>query len=521
MLRVKFQRISGQVVSGRTEEFGKTAFYLLFAFVVAVILVYMVLASQFNSFIQPVIMVAQPLAIIGGVVAFWATGHTLNMFSMIGLVLLMGLVAKNSILLVDLTNQRREGGKSIEQSLKEACPIRLRPILMTSLTIFWQCYPQPSVSVPAQTVTHPWPSSAECSAPLYSDPGIPTPKVSENVVLMTFQTQEHMIYPCEMTNNRKLKIGFLVYDGLQALDLFGPQEAFAAANQFCGAGDLKYETLVIGETSRPITTESGISIGVHTDIQNCPRLHTLIIPGGAGSRRENISENVVEWVEQQAVQVKRIGSVCTGLFILARTGVLDGCLATTHWHHIDEARTEFSDLKLKSDALYIRDGKIITSAGVTAGIDMALALIEEDMSVNIASMVARELVVFLKRPGGQDQFSSFLKLQSKTQNRFGDLVAWIANNLKEDLCIERLASRVFLSERQFRRIFSQTFDESPARAVERIRIDVAQGLLTSKSLTIEQIAVETGFRSADAFRRAFYRRTGVNPADYRQRFNCI
>jgi HAE1 family hydrophobic/amphiphilic exporter-1 len=141
LLRVKFQRISGQVVSGRTEEFGKTAFYLLFAFVVAVILVYMVLASQFNSFIQPVIMVAQPLAIIGGVVAFWATGHTLNMFSMIGLVLLMGLVAKNSILLVDLTNQRREGGKSIEQSLKEACPIRLRPILMTSLTIILAMLP--------------------------------------------------------------------------------------------------------------------------------------------------------------------------------------------------------------------------------------------------------------------------------------------------------------------------------------------------------------------------------------------
>ena len=143
---------------------------------------------------------------------------------------------------------------------------------------------------------------------------------------------------------------------------------------------------------------------------------------------------------QKAARVNRVGSVCTGLFILARTGVLNGRLVTTHWHHIDEARAEFSNIKLKPDALYIRDGKIITSAGVTAGIDMALALIEEDMSVNIASKVARELVVFLKRPGGQDQFSSLLKLQTKSQDRFGDLVAWIANNLQEDLCIERLAS---------------------------------------------------------------------------------
>jgi transcriptional regulator GlxA family with amidase domain len=324
-----------------------------------------------------------------------------------------------------------------------------------------------------------------------------------------------------MTVDRKLKVGFFVYDGLQALDLFGPQEALSAANTFCGAGDLSYETLVIGETNRPITTENGISIGVHTDIANCPELHTLIIPGGAGSRRENISENVVAWVEHQAARVSRIGSVCTGLFILARTGVLDGRLVTTHWHHIDEARTEFSDIRLEPDALYIRDGKIITSAGVTAGIDMALALIEEDMSVNIASKVARELVVFLKRPGGQGQFSNLLKLQEKSQNQFGDLVAWIANNLQQDLCVERLAERVLLSERQFRRIFSQTFGESPGRAVERIRIDVAQDLLTSKNRTVEQISVDTGFQSADAFRRAFYRRTGVNPTDYRLRFNRL
>lgn len=324
-----------------------------------------------------------------------------------------------------------------------------------------------------------------------------------------------------MTVNKKLKVGFLVYDGLQALDLFGPQEALCAANKFCSTGDMRYETLVIGETNRPITTENGISIGVHTDIQNCPALHTLIIPGGVGSRRENIPETVVEWVEQQAARVKRVGSVCTGLFILARTGVLDGRLVTTHWHYIDAAKAEFPNIKLEADALYIRDGKIITSAGVTAGIDMALALIEEDMSVNIASKVARELVVFLKRPGGQDQYSSLLKLQTESQNRFGDLVAWIANNLQEDLCIERLASRVFLSERQFRRIFSRTFGESPGRAVERIRIDVAQDLLTSKSMSIERISVETGFQSADAFRRAFYRRTGVSPTDYRLRFNCM
>lgn len=321
-----------------------------------------------------------------------------------------------------------------------------------------------------------------------------------------------------MNSKRTKTIGFLVYDGLQALDLFGPQEVFAEANKCGSSKSSDYKTIIISETGASVTTESGVVIGAHASLRNCPVLHTLIIPGGAGSRGDKISQHLVNWVKRRAQKVSRIGSVCTGLFILARTGILDGRPVTTHWHHTDEALAAFPTLQMQPDALFVRDGNIITAAGITAGIDMALALVEDDMGADVAADVARELVVFLRRPGGQNQFSSILRQQAAASDQFSDLLVWIADNLKEDLSSEALASRVCLSERHFRRAFKNTYDETPSRTVERIRMDVAKNWLATSRISIEDVSQNVGFHSSDAFRRAFERLTGINPTDYRQRF---
>ena len=321
-----------------------------------------------------------------------------------------------------------------------------------------------------------------------------------------------------MKAKRKKKIGFLVYDGLQALDLFGPQEVFEEANKFGAGSAVEYETIIISADGAAVTTESGVVIGAHTGLRDCPPLHTLLIPGGAGSREENVPQAVVNWVKARARTVSRIGSICTGIFILARTGILDGRPVTTHWHNVEEALACFPQLRIEPDSLFVRDGSLITAAGITSGIDMALALVEEDMGAKVASAVARELVVFLRRPGGQKQFSSMLRRQAAADNRFSDLLVWIADHLTEDLSTAALAARVCLSERHFRRTFVSLFDETPAQAVERIRMEAARDWLTTSRLAVAEVSRITGFRSPDAFRRAFERLTGVNPSDYRQRF---
>jgi transcriptional regulator GlxA family with amidase domain len=321
-----------------------------------------------------------------------------------------------------------------------------------------------------------------------------------------------------MRHGRTKRIGFLVYDGLQALDLFGPQEVFEEASKHASKAASRYETLIVSEDGAAVTTESGVVIGAHTSMRDCPALHTLIIPGGAGSREEHISQAVVDWVKSRAGNVDRVASVCTGIFILARTGLLDGRPVTTHWHHVEEAAARFPKLQIRPDALFVRAGPVVTAAGISAGIDMALALVEEDLGADIASDVAKELVVFLRRPGGQNQFSSLLRQQAAASDKFSTLLAWIADNLTEDLCTDALAARVCLSERHFRRTFKDVVGETPARAVERIRTEAAKNWLASTRLPVAQVSRNVGFQSADAFRRAFERLTGVSPSDYRQRF---
>ncbi len=317
------------------------------------------------------------------------------------------------------------------------------------------------------------------------------------------------------------KIGYLAFDGVQALDLFGPLESFQEANEILERDPAPYENVIISKDGQPVRTSSGVMINAHISIADCKSLHTLIIPGGEGARLEEFPQETINWITQLAPRLNRFGSVCTGLFILAKTGLLDRSQVTTHWKHIQEAQIQFPKLDVKPDALFLRSGRTFTAAGVTAGIDLTLALIEEDFGHVAASEVARHLVVFLKRPGDQRQFSSALMHQSTSRDEFSELIAWITDNLKDDLSSFALAERVGLSERQFRRKFAQIYTKTPVKFIEQIRIQVAISWLTNERISIEAIAADTGFASADSFRRAFERQMGITPSTYRDRFSRV
>ena len=318
----------------------------------------------------------------------------------------------------------------------------------------------------------------------------------------------------------RIQIGILGFDGMQALDLVGPADAFAAALADADATtpERLYDVIIIGLTGRKLLCEGGMVIQANVTIEKAPRVDTLIIPGGAGLRVPAASERASKWIQSRAPRTRRIASVCTGIYGLAPTGLLDGRRVTTHWAFVKDATRRFPKLHFDADALFIRDGSFYTSAGITAGIDLSLAMIEEDHGPRVALAVARELVVFVKRPGGQNQFSEPLRFQSESADRFSDLAAWIATNLQGDLSIDALAARVFLSSRQFSRAFKTKFQVTPAVFVEETRLAEATRRLSSQRVTVDMVAHSVGYPTTDTFRRAFERRYGVTPTDFRRRF---
>jgi transcriptional regulator GlxA family with amidase domain len=328
-------------------------------------------------------------------------------------------------------------------------------------------------------------------------------------------------YDLSMSEIKPIWVGILGFEGVMALDLVGPVDAFSSA--FIEDGDGRpvrcYEVVVIGLTARPFTSENGIIFKAHTTIAKAPRLDTLIIPGGRGLREPNTQRRAASWISTQADRTRRIATVCTGTFGLAATGLLDGRKVTTHWRQADELSTTFPGLTVDGNALYLKDGKFYTCAGVTAGVDLSLALIEEDFGPRVALSVARELVVYLKRPGGQEQFSEPLQFQTNSRDRFADLAAWMQGHLRHDLSAEVLADRANLSPRHFARKFKQVFGTTPAVFVEDLRLREARDRLTMPDQTITTIAASVGFKSDDAFRRAFERRYGLQPSSYRKHFS--
>ena len=319
---------------------------------------------------------------------------------------------------------------------------------------------------------------------------------------------------------KPIPVGLIGYEGVQALDLIGPSDAFTGAivpNEQGQAGH-GYDVTILGLTRKPFRAQSGVIFQPHTTLDDAPPIDTLVIPGGAGSRVPILNATISDWITKQAPQVRRIASVCTGIYVLGATGLLDGRQVTTHWRFAPDVSRRFPKLNINADALFLKDGPFYTSGGVTASIDLALSLIEEDYGPRVALTVARDLVVYLKRAGGQKQYSEPLEFQVSSTDRFAELATWMIDHLSENLSIEVLARRACLSPRHFARRFKQAFGGTPAEFVENLRLDEARRRLTERTQKIETVAESVGFNSDDAFRRAFRRRFGLNPRAYRNRF---
>jgi transcriptional regulator GlxA family with amidase domain len=323
-----------------------------------------------------------------------------------------------------------------------------------------------------------------------------------------------------MRRPRTRSVGFAIFDGVTALDLTGPLEAFAAANEQFRAATAPYQLGVFAVGKKRVVAESGLILEAHGELAAAPRLDTLIIPGGAGLREPRTNARLCSALRERARDTRRIASVCTGIYGLAPTGLLDGRRVTTHWRFADDVQTRFPKLRIEPDRIHVQDGKFHTSAGVTAGIDLALALIEQDLGTELALVVARELVVYLKRRGGQSQYSAPLQLQSASVDRFEELGFFIREHLHEELSVELLAHQAALSPRQFTRRFTQATGRPPAAYVLELRTEEARRLLLEGSSNVGDIATCVGFKSDDVFRRAFERRFGLGPREYRARFGA-
>lgn len=312
-------------------------------------------------------------------------------------------------------------------------------------------------------------------------------------------------------------IGIVGYDGVNALDLTGPTEVFAQSYAV-NAGEPAYRVMCLSPDGQPFTSWSGLRISAECSLAEAPAFDTILIPGGTGIRAPEVLDPIAAWVRERASTTRRVVSVCTGLIALGASGLMDGRRATTHWRYAKEVAGRYPAIRLEPDAIFIRDGCFASSAGVTAGIDLALALVEEDLGPSAALAVARMLVVYVRRSGGQQQYSEPLRFQARAAGRFADLAAWIPANLDRDLSVEALANRVSCSPRHFARLFKEAFDASPAEFVEALRLSEAAERLVGSASTIDVIAASVGYASGDVFRRAFERRFGVTPSLYRARF---
>lgn len=310
------------------------------------------------------------------------------------------------------------------------------------------------------------------------------------------------------------------FDNLTSLDLSGPLEAFSSAfvEDRMGKPEACYKVTIAALGAKTFSSVSGLRMTATCSLSSLRHVDTLVIPGGRGMRTSASAPRLANWIGRRASGIRRIASVCTGIYGLAPTGLLSGRRVTTHWKYAADLAARFPELKIDANALYIRDGKFYTSAGVTAGIDLSLALIEEDYGPQVALAVARDLVVYMKRPGGQDQFSEPLKFQVAATSCFADLAAWILGNLDRNLSVEVLAQHVNLCPRQFSRRFKAEFKSSPAAFVQRLRLDEARRRLSAPGRSVERVADSIGFHDPDSFRRAFVQRFGVAPHQYRTRF---
>ncbi len=313
------------------------------------------------------------------------------------------------------------------------------------------------------------------------------------------------------------RVAVVAFPAVQALDVFGPIEVFSAADRL--AGGQRYAIEVLASRAGALDTSSGVRLTPHRAVTAVRgQLDTLIVAGGTGVRAAAEDRTLVRFLARAAARARRVCSVCTGAFLLAEAGLLAGRRATTHWSACAALAERHPDVLVEPDPIFVRDGNVATSAGVTAGMDLALALVEEDLGADAAREVARWLVLFLKRPGGQSQFSAPLQGPAAGRPALRELQEWIPGHLAEDLSVDALAARALMSPRNFARAFSRELGVTPAAYVERLRIEHARALLQSSDAPTKAIAAACGFTSVETLRRAFQRRVGTSPGDYRKRF---
>ncbi len=312
----------------------------------------------------------------------------------------------------------------------------------------------------------------------------------------------------------------VVYPGIQSLDVTGPVEVFSTANRQTGASHYRFE--MVASTADAVATSSGLGLRVDQPISSVRgAIDTLLVAGGDGVAGAVADEALVRAVRRLALRSRRVASVCSGAFVLAEAGVLDGKRATTHWSVCDLMARRYPQVTVEPDPIFVRDGNVITSAGVTAGMDLALALVEDDLGRDVALTVARQLVLFLRRPGSQSQFSAQLAGQLAERDPLRDAQRFIAEHPDADLSVAALARHVGMSERNFARCFRDEVGMTPARYVEQARVETARRLLEETDDGVEEVARRAGFGTAETMRRTFVRIVRTSPNDYRRRFTSV
>ncbi|MEJ6006160.1 helix-turn-helix domain-containing protein [Paucibacter sp. AS339] len=328
-------------------------------------------------------------------------------------------------------------------------------------------------------------------------------------------------------------IVLVIYEGCQSLDVTGPWEVFSKANTYCqeAGRPAPYRLLLASPDGGPITSNSGLQLGPTTALAALRgAIDTVLVVGGNDVLLEQPGSvpKLVPWLQRRVGQVRRMGSVCTGAFALAAAGLLDGRRATTHWQYCERLAALYPQVMLEPDAIFVADPPLFSSAGITAAIDLSLALVEADQGQALALQVARNLVLFLRRPGGQSQYSAGLQAQAQAGRgafsgpkgkRLAELLLWMVEHPAQDLGIAALAARAHMSERHFARLFMSETGQTPARFVEALRLERAKTHLEQSAWPLARVAQKAGFGSVDSLQRSLKRQAGISPEQYRQRFS--
>ena len=313
------------------------------------------------------------------------------------------------------------------------------------------------------------------------------------------------------------RVVVVTFPSAQMLDIAGPIEVFGTASELDEAAS--YRTTLVSASGGAISTTAGVQFETSPIAQVRGPIDTLLVAGGEGKLAAAMDDHLLEHLRRLASKSRRVTSVCTGAFVLAAAGLLDGRQATTHWRWCERLADMYPDVRVDRDAIYVRHGDLWTSAGITAGIDMTLALVAEDHGQRLAADIARELVVYLRRAGGQAQFSAPLAAQATEREPLRDLLEWIVQHVGEDLSVGALARRIHLSERQLSRVFKAELGLSPADHVESVRLEAACRLLETTTMPLDQVARQVGWAATETMHRVFRRRLQTTPGDHRRHFH--